>query len=379
MTVRAADVIVVGAGIVGSLVARNLGQLGFDVLVIEADQIAAGASGGIGMRGLRATGRDIRELPLAARSHALWADLNDELHLDPGTIQNVGLVTLVDPAGGGGWLPRMDLDAIIAVHAAFDIPLSLLHGQEISDRVGAQVQGANVALYAERDGIGDHTAITTAIAEDAQKKGAQVVEGHPVIKVEDDGFSTTVWLRNGETYTGKKGCVVTTNASARELLLGSFEVDLPIGFAVPMYGILRPVRAFEITTLVEDSTRRFALKSIGDNRVMLSGEGRGRWTESGASSDIGAFGLKLADLVARFPQLHDAEIEIVDASRPEATTYDGVPIIDRVPGAENVVFATGWCGHGFMIAPAVAEALTSWIVSGSQPALLRPLALNRFR
>lgn len=100
MTVRA-DVIVVGAGIVGSLVARNLGRLGFDVLVIEADQIAAGASGGFGMRGLRATGRDIRELPLAARSYSLWAELNDELHLDPGTIQNAGLVALVDPAGGG--------------------------------------------------------------------------------------------------------------------------------------------------------------------------------------------------------------------------------------------------------------------------------------
>lgn len=376
MRVRA-DVIVVGAGVVGSLVARNLGQLGFDVLVLEADQIAAGASGGFGMRGLRATGRDIRELPLAARSYSLWAELNDELHLDPGTIQNVGLVALVDPAGGG-WLPSMELDTIIAVHAAFDIPLSLLHGQEISDRVGAQVQGASVAIYAERDGIGDHTAITTAIAEDAQKQGVQIIEGHPVIKLEDDGSSTTAWLKNGDSYIGEKGCVVATNTSARELLVGSFGVDLPIGFAVPMYGILRPARPFEIAALVEDSSKRFALKSIGDNRLMLSGEGRGRWTESGASSDIGAFGLKLADLVSRFPQLHDAEIEVVDASRREATTDDGVPIVDRVPGAENVIFATGWCGHGFMIAPAVAEAMTSWIVSDSQPALLNPFTLNRF-
>jgi arginine decarboxylase-like protein len=100
---------------------------------------------------------------------------------------------------------------------------------------------------------------------------------------------------------------------------------------------VEPVRPFEIAALVEDSSKRFALKSIGDNRVRLSGEGWGRWTESGASSDIGAFGLKLADLIYRFPQLHDAEIELADASRREATTYDGVPIIDWVPGAENVV------------------------------------------
>ena len=156
-------------------------------------------------------------------------------------------------------------------------------------------------MYAERDGIGDHTAITTAIAEDAQNQGVQIIEGHPIIKLESDGVSTTLRLENGDTYIGERGCVVATNTSARELLAGSFGVDLPLGFAVPMYGILKPVRPFEITALVEDSSKRFALKSIGDNRVMLSGEGRGRWTESVASSDIGAFGLKLADLISRFP------------------------------------------------------------------------------
>ena len=369
--------VVVGAGIVGSLVARNLAQLGVDVVVLEADEVAAGASGGLGMRGMRATGRDIREMPLAARSYSLWADLGDDLHLNGSTIQDVGLVALVDPAGGG-WFPRMDLDTIIAVHAAFGIPLILLHGQEISDRVGEQVEGATVALYAERDGIGDHTAITTAVAEDAQRLGVQILDGQRVIRVEGDRASATVRVDNGDIYVGEKGCVVAINAGASKLLTESFGLDLPLGDSAPMFGILKPFRPFAIDALVEDSFKRFALKSIGDNRVMLSGEGRGRLTESGPSSDLRAFGLKLADLIGRFPQLHDAVIEVVDASRLEAATYDGIPIIDRVPGAEIVMFATGWCGHGFMIAPAVAEAMTSWIVSESQPAVLTPFALNRF-
>lgn len=376
MTVKA-DVLVVGAGIVGSLVARDLGRRGFDVVVLEGERVAAGASGGPGMRGLRATGRDVRELPLAARSYALWAELDDRLSLKPGTIQDIGLVDLVEP-GGGGWLPSMDLETIVAVHAAFGIPLSLLRGQEISDRIGEQVEGANIALYAEKDGVGDHTAITTAIAEDAEKQGAQFVEGHSVARLEVDGDSTIARLENGDSYVGERGCVVATNAGAGELIMKSFGFDLPVGFVVPMYGILRPARPFQLAALVEDSTRRLAVKSIGDNRIMLSGEARGRWTESGASADVGRFGLKLADLVSRFPQLADAEVEVVDASRREATTYDGVPIIDRVPGAEKTVVATGWCGHGFMIAPAVAEAIASWIVSGSAPPLLRPFGLDRF-
>ena len=59
-----ADYIIVGGGIYGCTVAWQLAKRGADVLLLEANTIASGASGGLGERGVRANGRDLRELPL---------------------------------------------------------------------------------------------------------------------------------------------------------------------------------------------------------------------------------------------------------------------------------------------------------------------------
>jgi sarcosine oxidase subunit beta len=55
--------------------AYELAKRGHEVLVLERDVVAAGASGGPGWRGVRANARDPRELPLASRAYDLWGDL----------------------------------------------------------------------------------------------------------------------------------------------------------------------------------------------------------------------------------------------------------------------------------------------------------------
>jgi sarcosine oxidase subunit beta len=86
----------------------------------------------------------------------------------------------------------------------------------------------------------------------------------------------------------------------------------------------------------------------------------------------------VAEAVAVFPMLADAPVLEAFADRPECDSADRVPIIDRVPGAENVFFATGWAGHGWAIAPAVSELLAGWILGGERPDLLRPFGCDRF-
>ena len=46
----------------------------------------------------------------------------------------------------------------------------------------------------------------------------------------------------------------------------------------------------------------------------------------------------------------------VFADRAEMISIDGIPIIDYLPGAENMLVGVGWSGHGWAIAPAVGEA-----------------------
>ena len=57
---------------------------------------------------------------------------------------------------------------------------------------------------------------------------------------------------------------------------------------------------------------------------------------------------------------------------------DLTPIVDRVPGIYGAWVATGWSGHGWAIAPAVAQLLAEWIDRRGRPAPLEPFSLARF-
>ena len=73
------DFVIIGGGVYGCATAWELAKRGAEVMLLEADEIAAGASGGPGKRGVRANGRDLRELPLMRAAYRRWPTLHEEL------------------------------------------------------------------------------------------------------------------------------------------------------------------------------------------------------------------------------------------------------------------------------------------------------------
>lgn len=63
------EIVIVDGGIYGIWTAWELAKRGKSVAVLESDSVASGASGGPGKRGIRANGRDPRELPLMAMAY----------------------------------------------------------------------------------------------------------------------------------------------------------------------------------------------------------------------------------------------------------------------------------------------------------------------
>jgi sarcosine oxidase subunit beta len=45
-------------------------------------------------------------------------------------------------------------------------------------------------------------------------------------------------------------------------------------------------------------------------------------------------------------------------------SHDALPIIDKSSEVTDFFYAVGFSGHGFMLAPAVGEAMAEWIVHG---------------
>ena len=127
-----------------------------------------------------------------------------------------------------------------------------------------------------------------------------------------------------------------------------------------------------------DVRRAIALKTL-DDRVMITGGWLGRRNDAGRPVVVDdQVAGNLAEAAALYPSLDGVSLEAAIADRSEAVSPDFVPIIDTVPGLNNAWFATGWSGHGWAIAPAVAELLARWVLEEDRPPELRPFSLARF-
>jgi sarcosine oxidase subunit beta len=62
---------------------------------------------------------------------------------------------------------------------------------------------------------------------------------------------------------------------------------------------------------------------------------------------------------------------------PYDVTPDNSPILGRTPKLENLLQMSGFVGHGFMMAPAVAERMAAWMC-GEKDELFERFTLGRF-
>jgi sarcosine oxidase subunit beta len=113
---------------------------------------------------------------------------------------------------------------------------------------------------------------------------------------------------------------------------------------------------------------------------MISGGWHGRWDAKKGQGEVipAQVAGNLAEAAAVYPALARVRVAESDAGRPESACLDDIPVIDRLPGAANLIVGTGWSGHGFAISLAVAKLLADWATGSERPELLRPFAYNRF-
>ena len=132
--------------------------------------------------------------------------------------------------------------------------------------------------------------------------------------------------------------------------------------------------------LIGHASRTLALKAEAGNRIMISGGLPGEWDPERERGTAVAQSIEanFEDAVSVFPALAGAEVELADADHLETSAIDGIPVIDRVPGTDNAIYATAWAGHGWAIAPAITQLLAEWGLGGARPQLLAPFGHSRF-
>lgn len=219
-----ADVVVIGAGIIGITTALNLAERGLSVVVCEKGVVA-------GEQSSRAFGwitnhelpPDI--LPLSNLSKQLWQGLNARLGVDTSYRRN-GLLQLCatdeEVEAEKAWIE--------AARGVAPVDARLISGAELAQRVpGGLTRPWKAALYQGSDGGVDPPVATSMIARVARARGVRIVAGCAV--------------RSLDTQGGQLSGVVTEQgriATTRAVLAGGSWTRLlaqHAGVAVPLLGV----------------------------------------------------------------------------------------------------------------------------------------------
>jgi sarcosine oxidase, subunit beta len=360
-----AEVVIIGGGIVGCAAAYYLAQQGADVLLLERRGIGSGASGRSG-GGVRQSARATEELPLALESVTLFPTLADELGVDLEYAQagNLRLVEIPDH------IRPMQLD--IARQQELGLDLRWLTAEEVRELVPALAPGSVFgASYCPTDGHTNPFHLVTAYYQAACRAGARVVTGRQVLSLQQSDAGHA--LVETADRVVRAGTVVIAAGP------GSLALCLPLGFDLPL-----ATMCYEsmITEALPPAFSQMFGVGNGDLFFRQTRHGGihfgGGTIETGEVEKTSHKNLKLA--VAHISQLLPM-LRQVSLLRTwgglDPSTPDGIPIIDRLN--ENVLLATGFCGHGLAIGPVVGRHLAQWIARQEKPAALAPFRHDRFQ
>ncbi|MCU0466216.1 MAG: FAD-binding oxidoreductase [Anaerolineae bacterium] len=360
--VREVDVLVVGAGIVGTAAALAIRRLGREPVITEARDVALGASGrnaGFMITGLDAYyhhaiaryGHDAtREVyALSQRTHALWHDL---ISAHGVRFERIGSMLLAESEAEAAELR----DAYAAMLADGLTPV--FHD---GDPLG---RGYCAAIEQPQDGAVQPVELAYAALRES---GAVLVENNELYAIEPGDGYVTVRTRK-YTFRAQK-VLLCTNAYSM--------------YVHPYFvGKVIPTRAQVLATAPLDKP---AINTCGysdygymyyrmdfDGRLLIGGgRKQNKPAEHDTSDDrttAGVQGILDAYLRQRFPDV-TAPVERRWAGIM-GFTPDGLPLVGTLPDMPDVGFAVGFNGHGLAMGAATAEVAAAHLLTGASPGVL---------
>ena len=366
-----ADVVIVGAGVMGCSLAFHLSSLGAGrIIVLERGAIGQGATAACagGVRAQFSTEINIRMGIEAKRMLA-------------GFERETGRSADFRPVGYLFLLTTEEERALFASNVRLQRRLGVDDVRELRPAdaralvPGLRTDDLSGATFCPSDGLAGPSEVTFGYAEAARRQGVLVVEACPV-----DTF-----LCRGAMVEG----VVTSRGEVRSLrtvlctgpwagIVGAAAgVHIPVQpsrrhvfVAEPFAGINRK------TPMVIDFHTSFYFHPEGDGALFGMGDPN---EVPGFSTAVDWTFLDRVSAVAarRWPPLLEARIKKAWAGLYELTP-DSQPLVGPVPGRDGLWVAAGFSGHGFMMAPVLGKWLAMWMVNGAQPVDLAAFAPDRF-
>jgi glycine/D-amino acid oxidase-like deaminating enzyme/bacterioferritin-associated ferredoxin len=375
----AADVLVIGGGILGSSCALALARAGVDVLVAERDEPnlqASGANAGslhvqllsfdFGAKAQAGGGPAAQTLVLGPAAVDLWRRIEADSDLDLEVRTTGGLMVAETPRD------MEFLAAKVALERSYGVDCTLIGRDDLRSLAPALSERLVGAAYCPQEGKINPATATYAVVRLAKKLGARFHSGTEIVAIErrPGGFSV-------RTNAGQITCRRIINAAGPwspriGRMLG---VDVPVKGA-PLQIVVTTPGPKIITQLVAHADRHLTLKQADTGGFIIGGG----WTAA-------------AEPMTGLPRALRGSIEgnlwIARRVVPALDGYnilrgwaamnvnlDGAPLVGEVPGEPG--FFNAVTSNGYTLGPIVGQ-LTADLVTGRRPDFdVKPFRIERF-
>lgn len=371
------DYLIVGSGLTGLSAALRLVRAGKTVTVIDASEIAGGASSvnaGMVSADVKAGMQTVLAYYGPRVAHEMWAstvrsvDLVKELGASPG----IGAVTHRGgiAALGRGAKQLKAFDRTVEWYRdKFAVDWEVVDARDIHKLVGGD--HFNVALF-RPEGIGIHPArLAFGLARQLSEAGAKLVDQCAATGLERTQSGLTVDTTKGPIRAGE--VILATNGyTTREPSKEMARLIVPVGSYIIATEPLREAGAAEIfpggaMTYTKKRLLNY-MRRTHDERIILGGR---RSLHPGLDLAESARALR-ESLVTYWPQLENVEITHVWGGNI-GIPFDLIPHIGRVEGAW---YAMGYAGHGVGLACQLGHELAGMLLGEDPPSVYSQIPHN---
>lgn len=365
---RKADVVIVGAGIVGLSTAYWLAKAGAKVVVLDKGQTAYEASSrATGYVSLR--GDCPREVPLAMVAEKLWDTLHDELGYPTEWTQAGRLWAACNESE---WA---DIKETYAQFSKTPIGFQLIDGKQCRELVPQITDMVVGGIYTPRSGHANPQRASQAFAWAFCDKGGEILENHAVLKINTaSGRVTGVETPRGTVHAD---CVIACAGPQNALLAGQLGIEFPVAVARFEALVTAPVAPMYQTALI---AHQLSARQTKRGNLHVNG-GPHEWVRVDLTSESPKPNTPIVRSIARrvvelFPRLGNVPVLRCWSGLVEVTP-DQMCILERFETPSGLIMVS-MAGHGFGMAPAAGQALSHLALAGKSEHPIEDLSLRRF-
>ncbi|WP_394826344.1 NAD(P)/FAD-dependent oxidoreductase [Pendulispora albinea] len=361
-----AEVVIIGAGIMGLAIAYHLARRGVtDVVVLDKGYLCGGASGRNG-GGVRAQWSSEANIRLMLESIRMCQDFASEMKI------NVWL-----RQGGYLFLTRTEdkrraLEASVKLQSECGLATRMLSPKEAQGIVPElDIDGITAASYNPDDGVVFPWPFVWGFAQGARKLGVTVetfreVTGFRTKGSRIDGVVTRALPRSGKGPAARDEHIIRTHKVVNAAGAWSPEIARLLGVELPNRPHRHEICSTEplkpwLKPLVADLTDGlyFSQSTRGE---IVGGVGQEHVPHGINQDSSHAFlGRYARSLVRTCPILGHVKV-LRQWSGCYDITPDANPIVGDVDEVENFYQASGFMGHGFMMAPIMGKLIAEYII-----------------